>query len=106
MTTFTDGTTSGVSTQPVTAPSNVKLIKVTIPTTFVWGTDVLSIDLTKYGGRTLLGWWCFEETTAGSVVVPAFSTSTTTAVSSGTLTLTTTGASANTCGGSIVLMIA
>ena len=100
--TFTDGTTAGVVTKEIAPNGGVKLVKVAVPSTFVWGTDILSIDLGKYGGKKLLGFWAFEETTAGSVVIAATGTS---SVTAGVLTFTSTGSSANTVVGSILLMI-
>jgi hypothetical protein len=100
--TFTDGTTSGVVTKEVAPNSGVKIIKTHLPATFVWGTDILSIDLKKYGGMNLIGFLCFEQTTAGSVVIAATGT---TAVTAGVLALTTTGSGANTVVGDIILFI-
>jgi hypothetical protein len=100
--TFTDGTTTGVITKDIDQLA-YKVLKVTIPTTFVWGTDQLVIDLTKYGCTKLLGFHAFEETTAGSVTIAATGTS---SVSSGTATIVSTGSGANTCGGSFLLYVA
>jgi hypothetical protein len=103
---FTDGTTSGVVTKDVTPQLGVKIIQVRVPATFVWGTDQLIVDLTKYGARSCAGVLGFVETTAGSVTVPCGAAGTqlgTTAVSSGTLTFTSTGCAANTKGGTLVI---
>lgn len=106
MTAFTDGTTSGVVTKEIVPNAGIKILQVRVPATFVWGTDTLAVDLTKYGARYCAGILCFVETTAGSVTVPCGAAGTqlgTTAVSSGTLTYTSTGAAANTAGGTIII---
>lgn len=50
--------------------------------------DTITVDLTAYGCRNIHGIWGFIETTTGSVVVAEAPT---TAVSSGTLTITVGG---------------
>jgi hypothetical protein len=90
MATFYDivGTvTSGVVTKDVSPQLGVKVIQVKVPVTFVWGTDILAIDLTKYGARQLAGVLSFEETTLGSIVVARACT---TSVTTGTATITST----------------
>lgn len=101
MTTFTDGTTSGVVTKEIAPNAGVKFIKVEVPATFVWGTDTIVVDLTKYGARTLIAFWAQEQTTAGSIVVAGTGT---TSVSAGTLTFVSTGSSANTCKGTLFII--
>ena len=106
MTAFTDGTTSGVVTKGVTPSLGIKILQVRVPATFVWGTDTLAVDLTKYGCYYVAGVLGFVETTAGSITVPCGAAGTqlgTTAVSSGTLTFTSTGCAANTAGGTLVI---
>lgn len=103
--TFTDGTTTGVVTRDLTN-LNFKVLQVRVPITFVWGTDVLVVDLKKYGANYCAGVLGFVETTAGSITVPCGAAGTqlgTTAVSSGTLTYTSVGAAANTAGGTLVI---
>uniref|UniRef100_A0A6M3L3K0 Uncharacterized protein n=1 Tax=viral metagenome TaxID=1070528 RepID=A0A6M3L3K0_9ZZZZ len=80
-----------------------KIIHVKTPAGFINGTDTMAVDLTKYGARNIIGVIGFQETTAGSVtLMMAVSATTggvaglTTAVSSGTLTITTV-LPANTC---------
>jgi len=89
--TFTDGTTAGVVSKDVIQDLSTKILKVNVPATFVWGTDILSIDLTKYGCLKLAGVLAFEETTAGSV---AAATTVTTSVASGVATITSTSGAA------------
>ena len=106
MVAFTDGTTSGVVTKDVTPNYGVKILQVRVPATFVWGTDTLAVDLTKYGAYYCAGVLGFVETTAGSITVPCGAVGTqlgTTAVSSGTLTFTSTGCAANTKGGTLII---
>lgn len=98
--TFTDGSTSGVSTLEVVPNAGVKIIQTRVPSTFVWGTDEIVIDLTKYGCSKIAGFLAFEETTAGSVIVAGTGT---TSVSSGTLTYVSTGSDANTVGGTLIV---
>lgn len=98
MTTFTDGTTSGVTTKEVTPNTGVKKILVSVPSTFVWGTDSIVVDLTKYGMYYVTDFRAVEQTTAGSVLVVGTGT---TSVSSGTLTYVSTSSSANTCAGTL-----
>lgn len=105
MVAFTD-TTSGVVTKEIVPNSGVKIIQVRVPATFVWGTDTLAVDLTKFGAYYCAGVLGFVETTVGSVTVPCGAAGTqlgTTAVSSGTLTYTSTGAAANTAAGTLVI---
>ncbi len=99
MSTFTDGTTSGVVTKDVTPGLGVKLIQLRVPDTFVWGTDEIVVDLTKYGASKITGVLAFEETTEGSIVVAA--TEGATIVSSGTLTYTSAGSGTN--GGTLII---
>jgi hypothetical protein len=104
--TFTDGTTSGVVTKDVTPGLGVKIIQVRVPATFVWGTDLLVVDLKDYGASKCAGVLGFVETTEGSVTVPCGAAGTqlgTTAVASGVLTYTSVGAAANTKGGTLVI---
>jgi hypothetical protein len=106
MATFTDGTTAGVVTKDVTPMYGVKIIQTRVPATFVWGTDSLVIDLTKYGANYCAGVLGFIETTAGSVTVPCGASGAqlgTTSVSSGTLTFNSTGCAANTKGGTLIV---
>jgi len=103
---FTDGTTSGVVTKDVTPQLGVKIIQVRVPATFVWGTDSLIVDLAKYGAKYCAGVLGFIETTAGSITVPCGAAGTqlgTTAVSTTTLTFTSTGCATNTKGGTLII---
>lgn len=97
---FTDGTTSGVVTTEIVPNAGLKIIQVRVPATFVWGTDRLIVDLNEYGAKQIAGFLAFEETTAGSVTIAATGTS---AVSGTTLTLDSTGSSANTVGGTFII---
>jgi len=98
--TFTDGTTAGVVTKDVTPNLGIKIISIRVPATFVWGTDIIAIDMTKYGASKIAGFLAFEETTAGSVVIAATGT---TSVTTGTLTFTSTGSGANTVVGTLIV---
>ena len=98
--TFTDGTTAGVVTKDMIPALGVKTIMVRVPATFVWGTDIIVVDLKKYGANSLAGFLAFEETTAGSIVIAGTGT---TSVASGVLTFTSTGSGANTVVGSLLL---
>jgi hypothetical protein len=69
------------------------MLQVRVPTTFVWGTDSLIIDLGEYGCSKLAGVLAFKETTEGSVTVQA--TEGTTSVSSGTATIASGGSGTN-----------
>lgn len=101
MTAFTYGTTSGVTAKDITPGLGKKVIEITVPTTFVWGTDTLAVDLDEYFGCTKIsGFLAFEETTAGSVIVAATGA---TSVTNGTLTYDSTGSTANTCGGTVII---
>lgn len=103
---FVDGTTAGVETKEIVPNSGVKILQVRVPATFVWGTDTLAVDLTKYGAKFCAGVLGFVETTAGSVTVTCGASGAqlgTTAVSSGTLTFTSSGCAANTAGGTLVI---
>ena len=93
-------TTNGVSVKSVTPNLGKNIIEVTLPVTFVWGTDTIAIDLAAHGGSLLTGWMGFAETTAGSIVIPATGT---TAVSTTTATITPTASGTPTCGGTIFL---
>lgn len=64
------------------------VIQVVTAATVVGGTDTLTVDLTDFGCTNIHGILGFDETTTGSVVV---NQQPTTAVSGGTLTITTTG---------------
>lgn len=77
-----------------------KEIEIRVPTTFVWGTDTVTVTLANYGAHNVARFSAWEETTAGSVVISATGT---TSVSAGVLTFNSTGSSANTCGGTIRL---
>jgi hypothetical protein len=96
---FTYGTTAGV-----TATDSVQLghktIRIKVPATFVWGTDSIVVDLTKFGCSKIVGFRAYEETTLGSVVIAATGT---TSVSSGVLTFVSTGSGANTVVGSLFI---
>ena len=96
---FTDGTTAGVVTTEIGPSPDLKVIQTRVPSTFVWGTDTIVVDLGVYGASRVSGVIAFEETTEGSVVVAA--TAGTTAVSSGVLTYTSAGSGTN--GGTIII---
>ena len=100
--TFTMGTTAGVSALNVTPSQGLSIMQVRVPSTFVWGTDIIVVDITKYGGgaKSICGFLAFEETTAGQVLVAGTGTTTN---SSGTVTYTSTGSAANTVGGTLLL---
>jgi len=100
---FTDGTTTGVVTRD-TVNSNFKIIKTFVPATFVWGTDHLVMDLTKYGCSKVHGVFAFQESTASSIVLPI--TGNTTSVSSGTLTIVSgsTGGASSALGGTFLIL--
>lgn len=100
MTTFTVGTTSGVTVQEIAPNAGKKYIEIYVPSTFVWGTDSIAIDLSGYGMTKVTAWLAFEETTAGSIVIAATGT---TSVTTTTLTYVSTGSSANTCGGTLMV---
>ena len=97
---FTDGTTSGVETIEITPNAGIKVIQVRVPATFVWGTDSIIVDLGDYGASKCAAWLCFEETTAGSVVIAGTGTTT---VASGVLTFVSTGSGVNTVGGTLLV---
>lgn len=99
--TFTDGTTSGVVTRNIAPVGEIKMIQVKVPASFVWGTDLIVVDLKKYGAANIAGFFAFEETTAGSVCIAGTGT---TSVSSGVLTFTSTGSGANTVIGTLVIL--
>lgn len=99
--TFIDGTTTGVVTKDLVPGQGMKLIEVRVPSGFVWGTDIIQINLKKYGASKIAGFWAFEETTAGSVCIAGTGT---TSVSAGTLTFTSTGSGANTVVGTLVIL--
>jgi hypothetical protein len=98
--TFTDRTTAGVVTKNVTPQIGLKIIQVRVPATFVWGTDSIAIDLRKYGANNISGFLAFEESTAGSIVITATGT---TSVATGVLTFVSTGSSAATVGGTLII---
>ncbi len=99
MTAFTVGTTSGVVLKDIVPGLGVKVIQIRVPSTFIWGTDSIVVDLANYGASKVSGVLAFEETSAGSVTVPA--TTGTTAVSGTTLTYTSAGSGTN--GGTIIV---
>ena len=104
--TFTDGTTAGVKTTEIAPYAGIKILSVRVPDTFVWGTDLLVVDLGDYGASRCAGVLGFVETTEGSITVPCGASGTqlgTTAVASGVLTFTSVGAEANTAGGTLVI---
>lgn len=100
MTALTEST-SGVVVKSMAPNSGLAMIAVTVPTTFVWGTDTIAIDLAKHGGSKLIGWFGFVESTAGSIVIPATGT---TAVSTTTATITPTASGTPTKGGTIIFV--
>ena len=100
MSDFTDGTTSGVVTTEIVPNAGIKMISIRVPDTFVWGTDAIIVDLADYGASDIAGFLALEETTAGSVVIAGTGT---TAVSTTTLTFTSTGSDANTTGGTLIV---
>jgi len=97
---FTDGTTSGVVTTDVTPNLGSKIIQVRVPSTFVWGTDSLIVDLGDYGASEISGFLAFEESTAGSIVIAATGT---TSVASGVLTIDSTGSTGATKEGTFII---
>ncbi len=98
---FTDGTTSGVVTTDIIPNQGVKIIQVKVPSTFVWGTDQIIVDLGDYGASKISGFLAFEDyTAAGSVVIAATGT---TSVSSGVLTFDSTGSDGNTVSGTLIV---
>lgn len=98
---FTDGTTSGVVTTDIIPNLGVKILQVKVPSTFVWGTDQIIIDLGDYGAENISGFLAFlDYTTAGSVVIAGTGT---TSVASGVLTFDSTGSSAQTVSGTLII---
>ena len=98
---FTDGTTSGVVTTDIIPSLGVKIIQVKVPSTFVWATDQIIVDLGDYGAEKISGFLAFEDyTTAGSVVIAATGT---TSVSSGVLTFDSVGSTAQTVSGTLII---
>jgi len=93
MTDFTDGTTTGVEVIEIAPNAGIKVLQVRVPATFTWGADSLIVDLGDYGCSKLAGVFPFEETTVGSVVVPA--TAGTTSVASGVATIVSGGSGTN-----------
>jgi len=71
--------------------AGVKMLQVTTPAT-ADASDTVSVDLTQYGCTNIHGIIGFTESTTGSVVVTEAPT---TAVSSGTLTITIGGSTDN-----------
>jgi len=65
--------------------AGIKMIQVVTEDDVVGGTDVVTVDLTKFGCTNVHGVLVFDETTTGSVVVNEAPTAT--SVSSGTLTV-------------------
>ena len=101
MSDFTDKSTTGVVTTDVIPNLGVKIIQVKVPSTFVWGTDSIIVDLADYGASKISGFLAFlDYTTAGSVVIAGTGT---TSVSSGVLTFVSTGSSAQTVSGTLVV---
>lgn len=77
-----------VGTRTIAVPQcGTTLLHVVTAATVV-SADTLTVDLTKYGARNIHGILGFKETTEGSVMVAEQPT---TAVSSGTLTITVGG---------------
>lgn len=103
MATFTYGTTSGMSAAEIAPNGGLKVVQIKVPATFVWGTDSIAVDLATFGATRIAGFIACEETTEGSVVVCA--STGTTSVSTTTLTYVSTGMSANTDIGSLILFI-
>jgi hypothetical protein len=96
-------TSTGVVCKEIVPNMGYKMIFARLPATFVNGTDTFAIDLTPYGCSKIAGVLMFQETTAGSVTLQSAVSATlvgvaglTTAVSSGTLTITPL-LPANTC---------
>ena len=100
MATFTYGTTSGVSAKDVIHALGKKQIEITVPATFIWGTDEIVVDLKLFGANYITGFQAYEETTAGSVIVAGTGT---TSVASGVLTYVSTGSNVATCGGTLII---
>jgi len=69
--------------------AGLKIIHVLSDDALIGGTDNLTVDLTKFGCTKVHGVHVFDETTTGSVVVLTAPTST--AVSSGVLTIDLAG---------------
>ena len=76
----------------ITPNAGVKMIQVVTPATCIGGTDTVTVDLTKFGCRNIAAIFGCAQTTAGSIVATSAPT---TAVSAGTLTITT--AAGGTC---------
>ena len=103
---FVDGTTAGVVTKEIAPNAGIKIIVTRVPSTFVWGTDTLAIDLSDYGAYSVSGVLGFVETTAGSITVPCGTAgvqSGTSSVTAGVLTYDSSGCAANTDGGTLVI---
>ncbi len=83
---------AGVSSIKEVAPNlGVKILKVKLDAT-ADDTDTIAVDLTDYGCSNIDGILGFTESTTGSVVITEAPT---TAVSSGTLTITVGGSTDN-----------
>jgi hypothetical protein len=94
MTVWTQSST-GVEVRDWLPNLGFKIVHVKVPSTFASGTDTLTVDLTKYGARNVIGVLGFQETTVGSVTQQMAVSATlggavglTTSVSTGTLTIT------------------
>ena len=88
-----------IGTNTEIAPNaGVKMIQCSFAATVIGGTDTATVDLKKFGCNYIHGILCFDETTAGSVVVTQAPT---TSVSSGVLTITFGGSA--TCKKTVIL---
>ena len=101
MTAFTEAT-AGVKSALVAPNTGVTLLSVSVPATFVFGTDTLAVDLTAHGAKNLRGIWGFSETTDGSIVIV---TTQTTSVTAGTLTITPDCSGSTTNKGTFLLLV-
>jgi len=82
---------TGSTVTEVAPNAGVKVIQVVTPATADNG-DTVAVDLTDYGASNIHGILGFTESTTGSVVITEAPT---TSVSSGTLTITIGGSTAN-----------
>jgi hypothetical protein len=103
-------TTSGVTVKEITPNSGVKIIIVRTPATFSTTTnDTMAVDLTKFGAYYCAGVLGFQETTVGSITTQMGVTAAgglsgfTTAVVTGTLTITTVAPASGACVHSFII---
>ena len=87
---------TGGTIKEIAPNAGVKVLLVTLPTTFVGGTDTYEVDLTAYGCTKASAIFATSQTTAGTVLVAA--TAAITGISSGVATITTSATGTNVYG--------